>query len=101
MSLDELARAGARRIVTAALEAEVDACIAAHAALTDEHGHRQVRRNGYGPVRMIATGVVLDLPQGQDTSDERGMSPWQHRSITIKGSNQVPGADASSPRVQA
>src|SRR4030095_13850083 len=40
MSLDELAREGARRMLAAALEAEVDAYIAAHAALTDEPGPR-------------------------------------------------------------
>jgi putative transposase len=34
MSLDELAREGARRMLAAALEAEVDTYIAAHAALT-------------------------------------------------------------------
>ena len=57
MSLDELAREGARRMLAAALEAEVDAYIAAHAALTDEHGHRLVRRNGHAPARQLATGA--------------------------------------------
>jgi len=47
MSLDELAREGARRMLAAALEAEVDAYIACFAALTDERGHRLVRRNGH------------------------------------------------------
>jgi putative transposase len=57
MSLDELAREGARRMLAAALEAEVDAHIGAYAALTDERGHRLVRRNGHAPARSIATGV--------------------------------------------
>jgi transposase-like protein len=57
MSLDELAREGARRMLAAALEAEVDAYIAAHAALVDEHGHRLVRRNGHAPARQLATGA--------------------------------------------
>jgi putative transposase len=57
MSLDELAREGARGMLAAALEAEVDAYIAAHAALVDEHGHRLVRRNGHAPARQIATGT--------------------------------------------
>jgi putative transposase len=57
MSLDELAREGARRMLATALEAEVDAYIAAHAALTDERGHRLVRRNGHAPARQIATGT--------------------------------------------
>jgi transposase-like protein len=57
MSLDELAREGARRMLAAALEAEVDAYVAAQAALTDEHGHRLVRRNGHAPARQVATGT--------------------------------------------
>jgi putative transposase len=57
LDLDELAREGARRMLAAALEAEVDAYIAACAALTDEHGHRLVRRNGHAPARQLATGA--------------------------------------------
>ena len=57
MSLDELAREGARRMLAAALEAEVDAYIAGFAALTDERGHRLVRRNGHAPARQLATGA--------------------------------------------
>ncbi len=57
MSLDELAREGARRMLAAALEAEIDAYIAAYAELTDERGHRLVRRNGHAPARQVATGT--------------------------------------------
>jgi putative transposase len=55
--LDELFRQGARRMLTVALEAEVEAYIAAHAELVDEHGHRLVVRNGHAPARSITTGV--------------------------------------------
>src|SRR6266516_2856423 len=57
MSLDELAREGARRMLAAALEAEVDAYLAAYAAVVDERGHRLVRRNGHAPARQLATGA--------------------------------------------
>jgi putative transposase len=57
MSLDELAREGARRMLAAALEAEVDLYLAAFAELVDERGHRLVRRNGHAPARQLATGV--------------------------------------------
>ena len=57
LDLDELFREGARRMLAAALEAEVEAYIAAHAELTDEHGHRLVRRNGHAEPRMLATGA--------------------------------------------
>ena len=44
-------------MLAVALEAEVEAYIAAHAELIDEHGHRLVVRNGHAPARTIATGV--------------------------------------------
>jgi putative transposase len=55
--LDELFREGARRMLAAALEVEVEVYIAAHAELVDEHGHRLVVRNGHAPARTITTGV--------------------------------------------
>src|SRR6266545_3066972 len=55
--LDELFREGARRMLAAALEAEVEAYLAAHTELVDEHGHRLVVRNGHAPARTLATGV--------------------------------------------
>ncbi len=57
MSLDELAREGARRMLAVALEAEVDAYLACFAELVDERGHRLVRRNGHAPARQVATGA--------------------------------------------
>jgi hypothetical protein len=47
LDLDELAREGARRMLAAALEAEVDAYLAAHAAERDEDGRRLVVRNSH------------------------------------------------------
>jgi putative transposase len=55
--LDELFREGARRMLAAALEAEVQAYIAAHSQEVDEHGHRLVVRNGHAPARTITTGA--------------------------------------------
>ena len=45
--LDGLAREGARRMLAAALEAEVEDCLAAYAADRDERGWRLVVRNGH------------------------------------------------------
>jgi putative transposase len=47
LDLDQLVREGARRMLAAALEAEVDAYLAAHAANRDEGGRRLVVRNGH------------------------------------------------------
>jgi putative transposase len=57
LELDELFREGARRMLAAALEAEVDAYLAAHAAERDERGRRLVVRNGHAPARTITSGV--------------------------------------------
>jgi putative transposase len=57
LDLDELAREGARRMLAQALEAEVDAYLAAHADQVDERGRRLVVRNGHAPARTITTGV--------------------------------------------
>jgi len=57
LDLDELVREGARRMLAAALEAEVEGYIAAHADQTDEHGYRLVVRNGHAPARQLATAA--------------------------------------------
>jgi transposase-like protein len=56
-TLDALIRAGARRMLIAALEAEVEAYIEQHAHLRDENGHALVVRNGKARKRMIHCGV--------------------------------------------
>ena len=55
--LDELVREGARRMLAAALEAEVDSYLVAHHELTDERGHRLVRRNGHAQPRPVTTAA--------------------------------------------
>ena len=49
--IDEIVREGARRMLAEALDAEVDAYIAAFAGERDENGRRLVVRNGYHPSR--------------------------------------------------
>jgi transposase-like protein len=44
-------------MLSTAIEAEVAEWIGEHEHLTDEHGHRQVVRNGYLPRRTITTGI--------------------------------------------
>ena len=51
------AREGARRMLAEALQAEVDAYIAAFAAERDENGHRLVVRNGYHQSREVLTAA--------------------------------------------
>ena len=56
-TLDEVVRAGARRMLLAALEAEVEVYIEQHAHLRDEKGHALVVRNGQARKRTIHCGV--------------------------------------------
>ena len=55
--IDEIVREGARRMLAEALQAEVDAYIAAHAAERDENGRRLVVRNGCHQPREVLTGA--------------------------------------------
>lgn len=56
-AITDLLRAGARRLLAEAIEAEVAAWIDAHAHLKDASGRQQVVRNGHLPGRTIQTGI--------------------------------------------
>src|SRR5512132_2766141 len=55
--LDEIVREGARRMLAAALEEEVAAYIAVHAAERDGDGRRLVVRNGHARPRRVTTAA--------------------------------------------
>jgi putative transposase len=62
--LTEVLRAGAQRLLSEAIEAEVAEWIESRSHVTDEAGHRQVVRNGRLPKRTILTGVgALEVEQ--------------------------------------
>ena len=69
--LDELAREGARRMLAAALQAEVAAYIELHADQVDEHGHRLVVRNGSHAAREVATAAGAVPVQAPRVNDKR------------------------------
>ncbi len=56
-TLDELVAEGARRMLAAALEAEVDAYVASFTEERDDQGHRLVVRNGHADPRSLVTGA--------------------------------------------
>lgn len=56
-ALTEVLRAGARRLLSAALEAEVETYIEGLRHVVDDQGRRLVVRNGHLPEREITTGV--------------------------------------------
>lgn len=64
--LDELVREGARRMIQAAIDAEVETFIARHATRVDESGRRLVVKNGSLPAREILTGAgPVEIKQGR------------------------------------
>lgn len=71
LTLDELAREGARRMLVTALEAEVSAYIEAHRHVRDEGGHAQVVRNGRGRVRRVTLGAGTLTVQAPRVNDRR------------------------------
>src|SRR5438045_5976595 len=67
--IDEIVREGARRMLAEALQAEVDAYIAAFAGERDEDGRRLVVRNGHHQPREVLTSagaVEVTAPRVND-----------------------------------
>ena len=67
--LTEILRSGARRLIAQAVEAEIDAFVASHAALTLPDGRQRIVRHGHDPVRTIQTGigpVEVEKPKARD-----------------------------------
>jgi hypothetical protein len=95
--IDEIVREGARRMLAEALQAEVDAYIAAHAAERDEDGRRRVVRNGYHQPREVLTSagaVEVTAPRVNDkrtdpvTGERRRFSsailpPWARKTPKV------------------
>lgn len=73
LSLDDVLRQGAQRLLAQAIEAEVAVWIDEHQHATDEQGRRQVVRNGYLPERKLVTAVgevAVQQPRVRDRRPE-------------------------------
>jgi len=95
--LDEICREGARTMLAAALEAEVDGCLAELAGERDENDHALVTRNGHARARRIQTvagAVEIRAPRVNDrrVDEETGkkakfkssiVPPWCRRSPKV------------------
>jgi transposase-like protein len=69
--IDEIVRDGARRMLAAALEAEVAAYIAAYAGVPDVNGRRLVVRNGHARARQVLTSAGAVEVAGPRVNDKR------------------------------
>ena len=106
--LTDILRQGAQRLLTQAIEAEVEQWIAEHAELIDERGHRQVVRNGHLPMRSIVTGVgPVEVTQprihdrrspveGQEKFTSSILPPYLRKTKSIE--ELIPIADGQRPQ---
>ena len=69
--LTEVLRVGARDLLAHAIEAEVQAFLAAHAEIRDEDGHQMIVLNGHLPERTIQTGIGAIPVRGRRVRDQR------------------------------
>jgi transposase-like protein len=91
LDLDALVREGARRMLLAALKAEVDEYVAQHADHRDESGYALVVRNGVGEPRKVTTAageLEIQAPRVHDRRDGRRFTsailpPWARRSPKV------------------
>jgi len=95
--LDEIVREGARRMLAAALEAEVEGYVSAFVDEVDDRGRRLVTRNGHAEARTITTaagGIDIEAPRVNDrrVDDETGqrrrfasviVPPWCRKSPKV------------------
>jgi transposase-like protein len=94
--LDEIAREGARRMLVAALEAEVAAYVEAHRDERDEHGHALVVRNGKGRTRKVTVGAGTIPVSAPRVNDRRIDGDGERRRFT---SRILPPYMRRSPKV--
>ena len=87
LDLHGICREGARTMLAAALEAEVDAYLAELVDERDEDGHRLVTRNGHArrrKVQTVAGAVEIEAPRVNDCRvDEETGNKAQFRSVIV------------------
>ena len=80
-TLDELAREGARRMIEAALQLEVEEYVNRHRNERDPAGHAVVVRNGTARPRSVTTGVG-PIPVAAPRVNDRRMVDGQRQRFT-------------------
>jgi putative transposase len=95
-TLDELAREGARRMLAAALEAEVACYLEQHQAELDDRGHRLVVRNGKAQARRVTLGAGTIEVRAPRVDDRRVDGQGERQRFT---SEILPPYMRRSPKV--
>ena len=84
MSLDELAREGARRMLVQALEVEVANYIESHRDARDDEGRAMVVRNGKSKKRSVTLGTGTVDVQAPRVNDKRVNEAGERQRFTSK-----------------
>jgi putative transposase len=92
MTLDELARLGAQRMIQEAIRVEVEEYVNRFSDERDPRGHAQVVRNGYGKARRITVGsgtMEIRAPRVHDRREGHKFSssilpPYVRRSPNVE-----------------
>jgi putative transposase len=84
--LTEILRNGARKLLSEALEAEIESFLFQYKELKDANGHQRITANGYLPEREIQTGigpVPVKVPRVRDREPDSESDPIRFRSSII------------------
>jgi putative transposase len=92
LSLDEIARQGAKRLLAEALQQEVEEYVHRHRELRDESGNRLIVRNGKSKNRRVTLGsgtVEVQAPRVNDRRPEgkftsKVLPPYMRRSPKVE-----------------
>ncbi len=98
--LTEILRAGARRLIAQAVEAEFETFLASNAELVLSDGRRRVVRHGHDPVRAIQTGIGLvdvQKPKARDRGATTGARIRFTSNILPKWARRTKSLDALLP----
>ena len=96
VTLDDLAREGARRMIAAALEAEVDEYVGSFVGEVDEDGKRLVVRNGRARERRVTVGSGTVPVRAPRVNDKRVDEEGERKRF---GSRILPAYARRSPKV--
>ncbi len=96
VTLDELAREGARRMLVAALDEEVATYVDRHEHQRDEEGHRLVVRNGKAKERKVTCGAGTITVKAPRVNDKRIDADGERQRFT---SRILPPYMRRSPKV--
>jgi transposase-like protein len=98
--LTEILRAGARRLIAQAVEAEFEMFLASNAELVLPDGRQRVVRHGHDPVRAIQTGigpVDVQKPKARDRGAAEGARIRFASNILPKWARRTRSLDALLP----